>query len=110
MNYTKEDNKKIPQIRWGIFVVFLDVLVRIIKKKKRISYLAPILNIPVLQTGHLPFNAGFPFLRVTFSGFSTSLLALHFTQYIELVAIYFFTPLRHLMQITCDGCACERYR
>lgn len=51
---------------------------KLIKKPRRLSnqrmarflidtaYAAPILYIPVLQTGHLPFIAGFPFFIVTF--------------------------------------------
>ena len=47
------------------------------------SYLAPILNILVLQTGHTARAAGLPFFIVTLSNASaTSLLARHLTQYI----------------------------
>ncbi len=41
----------------------------------------PILNILVLQVGHVPFVAGFPFFNVTAVVFCISLLLLHFTQY-----------------------------
>ncbi|HSX40727.1 MAG TPA: hypothetical protein VLF68_03875 [Candidatus Saccharimonadales bacterium] len=47
------------------------------------DYLEPILYIPVPQTGHFAFIAGLPFFMVTCSGLSTSLFALHFTQYID---------------------------
>lgn len=63
------------------------------KNSERKAYLAPILYIPVPQTGHLPFIAGLPFFIVTFSGFSTSLFARHLTQYIE-TAIITFTSSR----------------
>ncbi len=41
----------------------------------------PILNILVLQVGHVPLVAGFPFFIVTALVFCISLLLLHFTQY-----------------------------
>jgi len=43
-------------------------------------YLAPILNIFVPQAGQTALTAGLPFFMVTDSNFSTSFLALHFTQ------------------------------
>src|SRR5690242_8764173 len=48
-------------------------------------YFEPILYIPVPQTGHLALRAGLPFFMVTCSGLSTSLLARHFTQYIDAI-------------------------
>lgn len=45
----------------------------------------PILNMVVPQTGHWAFIAGFPFFMVTAIGFATSLLARHFTQYIDVM-------------------------
>jgi hypothetical protein len=50
---------------------------------KESNYFAPILYIPVPQTGHFAFKAGLPFFMVTFSGLATSLFALHLTQYID---------------------------
>lgn len=44
---------------------------------------APILYIPVPQTGHLPFIAGLPFFIVTASAFGSSRFARHLTQYIS---------------------------
>jgi len=44
-------------------------------------YAAPILYIPVPQTGHFPFIAGFPFFMVTLTALGSSLFARHFTQY-----------------------------
>lgn len=41
----------------------------------------PILIIPVLHTGQVPFVAGLPFFKVTACGSFISRLALHFTQY-----------------------------
>jgi len=67
------------------------------KNSERKAYLAPILYIPVPQTGHLPFIAGLPFFIVTFSGFSTSLFARHLTQYIE-TAILNSPPLGNIIQ------------
>lgn len=48
----------------------------------KMDYAAPILYMPVPQTGHFPFIAGLPFFMVTLSGLSTSLLVRHLTQYI----------------------------
>ena len=48
-------------------------------------YAAPILYMPVEQTGHFALRAGLPFFMVTFSGLSTSLFARHFTQYIDAI-------------------------
>jgi hypothetical protein len=42
---------------------------------------APILNILVLQLGHVPEVAGLPFFNVTGVGFFISFFALHLTQY-----------------------------
>jgi len=60
-------------------------------------YFAPILYIPVPQSGHLAFIAGLPFFIVTFSAFDTSFLALHFTQYIEVIRV--FTSFRNRKSI-----------
>jgi len=49
------------------------------------AYAAPILYIPVPQTGHFPFIAGLPFFMVTFCAAGSSLLARHLTQYIEAI-------------------------
>jgi len=48
----------------------------------------PILNIPVPQVGHFPFNAGFPFFKVTFVAFGSSFFARHFTQYIVAIVCF----------------------
>lgn len=41
----------------------------------------PIRIIVVPHTGHVPFDAGLPFFRVTLFGSFISRFALHFTQY-----------------------------
>ena len=69
--------------------MFLEYFLRRIFQEK--NYAAPILYIPVPQTGHLPLRAGLPFFMVTFCAFASSLFALHLTQYID--AIYKSPPL-----------------
>lgn len=59
---------------------------RFFVSRKR-NYFEPILYIPVPQTGHFAFIAGLPFFMVTCSGLSTSLFALHLTQYIDAIVI-----------------------
>ena len=58
-------------------------------EKREVSpYAFPILNILVLQVGHSPLVAGFPFFNVTAFVFFISLLLLHLTQYpVVIVAI-----------------------
>lgn len=53
----------------------------------------------MLQTGHFPFIAGFPFFIVTFTAAGSSLFARHFTQY--MLAIIFFTSPRRYNFILC---------
>ncbi len=51
-------------------------------RARHADYLAaPMRMIVVPHTGHLPFIAGFPFLRVMAAASFISRLALHFTQY-----------------------------
>ncbi len=48
-------------------------------------FAAPILNILVPQTGHVPDEAGLPFFMVTCCTFSASLFWRHLTQYIVIL-------------------------
>jgi len=65
------------------FILFLEVVLQ--GGVNQQFYFAPILYIPVPQTGHFAFKAGLPFFMVTFSGLSTSLFARHLTQYIDAI-------------------------
>ena len=74
---------------------------------QEIDYALPmILNIPVPQTGHLPFIAFLPFFIVVSAASFISLFDLHFTQY----ASIFLTVLNSLWLKVGFMCLTHKYQ
>jgi hypothetical protein len=63
------------------------------------NYFDPILNILVAQVGQVAFIAGLPLAIVTCSGLSTSFLALHFTQYIDVIVFHLLLGSKYISMI-----------